>query len=204
MAIPADGPCALVSAGCVLRQAVIHGAVPVALGPVRLGMRPQPIRCRDGQASQRVSHRLNGALQPVQGPYRGNTCVEAARCRPPANGRFRSWASAPIDAAVRQFRGRLRRNLGSGGGQDLVAMGPAGLTAVCHLIAETRAAYVVTAFLDGARPAVWGADRWAASWTMVQSAKYAWRICCAIQPVRSRRAIRASPWAFAFCCCELW
>jgi transposase len=35
-----------------------------------------------------------------------------------------------------------------------------GSTAVCHLIAETRAACVVTAFLDGARPAVWVADRY--------------------------------------------
>lgn len=34
-----------------------------------------------------------------------------------------------------------------------------GSTAICHLIAETRAASVVTAFLDGARPAVWVADR---------------------------------------------
>ena len=35
-----------------------------------------------------------------------------------------------------------------------------GSTAVCHLIANTRAAAVVTAFLDGARPAVWVADRY--------------------------------------------
>ena len=35
-----------------------------------------------------------------------------------------------------------------------------GSTAICHLIAETRAACVVTAFLDGARPAVWVADRY--------------------------------------------
>ena len=35
-----------------------------------------------------------------------------------------------------------------------------GSTAICHLIAETRAACVVTAFLEGARPAVWVADRY--------------------------------------------
>ncbi len=35
-----------------------------------------------------------------------------------------------------------------------------GSTAICHLIVETRAASVVTAFLDGARPAVWVADRY--------------------------------------------
>ena len=35
-----------------------------------------------------------------------------------------------------------------------------GSTAICHIIAETRAACVVTAFLDGARPAVWVADRY--------------------------------------------
>ena len=35
-----------------------------------------------------------------------------------------------------------------------------GSTAVYHLIADTRAACVVTAFLDGARPQVWVADRY--------------------------------------------
>jgi len=35
-----------------------------------------------------------------------------------------------------------------------------GSTAVCHLIADTRAAAVVTTFLDGARPEVWVADRY--------------------------------------------
>ena len=33
-------------------------------------------------------------------------------------------------------------------------------TAVCHVIAATRAASVVTAFMDGARPDVWVADRY--------------------------------------------
>lgn len=33
-------------------------------------------------------------------------------------------------------------------------------TAICHVIADTRAASVVTAFLDGARPQVWVADRY--------------------------------------------
>ncbi len=33
-------------------------------------------------------------------------------------------------------------------------------TAVCHVIADTRAASVVTAFMDGARPQVWVADRY--------------------------------------------
>jgi transposase len=36
-----------------------------------------------------------------------------------------------------------------------------GSTAICHVIADTRAASVVTAFLDGARPEVWVADRYA-------------------------------------------
>jgi transposase len=35
-----------------------------------------------------------------------------------------------------------------------------GSTAICHVIADTRAASVVTAFLDGARPEVWVADRY--------------------------------------------
>jgi transposase len=34
-------------------------------------------------------------------------------------------------------------------------------TAICHLIADTRAATVVTTFMDGARPQVWVADRYA-------------------------------------------
>jgi transposase len=33
-------------------------------------------------------------------------------------------------------------------------------TAICHVIANTRAASVVTAFMDGARPEVWVADRY--------------------------------------------
>jgi len=33
-------------------------------------------------------------------------------------------------------------------------------TAICHVITQTRAASVVTAFLDGARPDVWVADRY--------------------------------------------
>lgn len=33
-------------------------------------------------------------------------------------------------------------------------------TAICHVIADTRAASVVTSFLDGARPEVWVADRY--------------------------------------------
>ena len=36
-----------------------------------------------------------------------------------------------------------------------------GSTAICHVIADTRAASVVTAFMDGARPEVWVADRYA-------------------------------------------
>lgn len=32
-------------------------------------------------------------------------------------------------------------------------------TAICHVIADTRAASVVTAFLDGAQPDLWVADR---------------------------------------------
>lgn len=33
-------------------------------------------------------------------------------------------------------------------------------TAICHIIADTRAAAVITAFLEGARPEVWVADRY--------------------------------------------
>jgi transposase len=35
-----------------------------------------------------------------------------------------------------------------------------GSTAICHVIADTRAASVVTAFMNGARPEVWVADRY--------------------------------------------
>jgi transposase len=33
-------------------------------------------------------------------------------------------------------------------------------TAICHVIADTRAAALITAFLEGARPEVWGEDRY--------------------------------------------
>jgi hypothetical protein len=33
-------------------------------------------------------------------------------------------------------------------------------TAICHVIADTRAAAVVTTFLQGAQPQVWVADRY--------------------------------------------
>ena len=35
-----------------------------------------------------------------------------------------------------------------------------GSTAICHVIADTRAASVVTSFIEGARPEVWVADRY--------------------------------------------
>ena len=35
-----------------------------------------------------------------------------------------------------------------------------GSAAICHVIADTRAASVVTAFMNGARPEVWVADRY--------------------------------------------
>ena len=35
-----------------------------------------------------------------------------------------------------------------------------GSTAICHVIADTRAASVVTSFMQGARPEVWVADRY--------------------------------------------
>jgi transposase len=35
-----------------------------------------------------------------------------------------------------------------------------GSTAICHVIADTRAASVITEFLDGARPEIWVADRY--------------------------------------------
>jgi hypothetical protein len=83
MAVLADDPRALLAASGVLRQATVHGAVPVALSPVRLGMGQQPIRCHDGQAFQRVAHRLDNALQPVQGAHRSQD-VRGVGPLPPA------------------------------------------------------------------------------------------------------------------------
>src|SRR3954447_16468614 len=57
MAVLADDPHALLAASGVLRQAIVHGAVPVALSPVRLGMGQQPIRCHDGQCSATIRNR---------------------------------------------------------------------------------------------------------------------------------------------------
>ena len=85
VAVLADGPGALFSTGGVLRQAIVKGAVPVAFRPVRLGMRPQPVGRRDGQAFQRVTHRLGNALQPVQGAHRGQN-MRGIGPLPPTSG----------------------------------------------------------------------------------------------------------------------
>ena len=71
-------------------------------------------------------------------------------------------ATAPIAAAV-----RASPVVGSDetsarvGGKTWWQWVLLGSTAICHVIADTRAASVVTAFMDGARPEVWVADRYA-------------------------------------------
>jgi transposase len=70
-------------------------------------------------------------------------------------------AAAPIADAV-----RASRVVGSdetsarGGGKNWWQWVLLGSTAICHVIADTRAASVVTAFMNGARPEVWVADRY--------------------------------------------
>jgi transposase len=67
-------------------------------------------------------------------------------------------------------------------------------TAICHVIADTRAASVVTAFMDGARPEVGVADRYGG-----QSGHGAVRQMCLAHLLRA-----ASRWAFGSCSCGPW
>ena len=85
MAVLADGPGAFLAAGCTFRRAIVKDAVPVTLRLVRLGTRPQPIRRRSGQAFQRMAHRPDDALQPVQGAHRGQD-VRGVGPLPPTAG----------------------------------------------------------------------------------------------------------------------
>src|SRR4051794_32310749 len=101
MAVLADDPRALLAASGVLRHATVHGAVPVALSPVRMGMGQQPIRCHDGQAFQRVAHRLDDALQPVQGAHRSQD-VRGVGPLPPA-----SRLGTAIRALMRMLGGSI-------------------------------------------------------------------------------------------------
>jgi len=77
-------------------------------------------------------------------------------------------AEAPLLAAVAPIAAAVRAS--SVVGSDETSARVAGRTwwqwvllsstAICHIIAESRAASVVTAFLDGAQPGVWVADRY--------------------------------------------
>ncbi|MGH7070696.1 MAG: IS66 family transposase, partial [Acetobacteraceae bacterium] len=78
-------------------------------------------------------------------------------------------------------------------------------TAICHLIAGTRAAAVVTTFLQGARPEVWVADRYCG-----QLGHGAVRQMCLAHLLRdarhtpSRSVTRCSRLISSGCCCGPW
>jgi transposase len=77
-------------------------------------------------------------------------------------------------------------------------------TAICHVIVETRAASVVTAFLDGAKPEIWVADRYGGQLGMAPPGRCVWRICYATRNTPSRRGIRCSHRDFTCCCYGRW
>ena len=77
-------------------------------------------------------------------------------------------AEAPLRAAVVPIAAAVRESAVVGSDETSARVGAKtwwqwvllSSTAVCHLIADTRAASVVTDFLAGARPQVWVADRY--------------------------------------------
>jgi transposase len=85
-----------------------------------------------------------------------------------------------------------------------------GSTAICHVIADTRAASVVTAFMNGARPEVWVADRYGGQLGHGAVRQMCLALCCATPRMpspgqaRGSQAMKDSHWAFASCCGGLW
>jgi transposase len=77
-------------------------------------------------------------------------------------------AETPLLAAVAPIAAALRESAVVGSDETSARVGGKtwwqwvllSSTAICHVIADTRAASVVTAFLAGARPQVWVADRY--------------------------------------------
>lgn len=77
-------------------------------------------------------------------------------------------AEAPLRAAAAPIADAVRSSPVVGSDETSARVGGKnwwqwvllGSTAICHVIAETRAASVVTAFMNGARPEVWVADRY--------------------------------------------
>jgi len=78
-------------------------------------------------------------------------------------------AEAPLLAAAVPIAAAVRASPVVGSDETSARVGgktwwqwvPLSSTAICHLIADTRAASVVTTFMAGARPQVWVADRYA-------------------------------------------
>jgi transposase len=77
-------------------------------------------------------------------------------------------------------------------------------TAICHVIADTRAASVVATFLQGVQPEIWVVTATAANWATAWCARSAWPTSCATRNTPLKPAIRCSHQAFAWCCCALW
>ena len=103
-------------------------------------------------------------------------------------------AAAPIAAAVRESPVvGSDETTARAGGKTWWQWVLLGSTAICHVIADTRAASVVAAFLDGARPEVWVADRYAG-----QSGHGAVRQMCLAHLLRDAQyAIEAGDGGFA-------
>ena len=99
--------------------------------------------------------------RPMHGVF-GRTLSGGAIANPPARARTPLPAAVePIAAAVRASAvvgcdETSARVCGKTWWQWVLLSG----TAICHVIAATRAAAVVTGFLQGARPEVWVADRY--------------------------------------------
>jgi transposase len=78
-------------------------------------------------------------------------------------------AQAPLIAAVQPLAQAVRASPVVGSDETSARVGGKtwwqwvllSSTAICHVIADTRAAAVVTAFMDGTQPQVWVADRYA-------------------------------------------
>ncbi len=76
-------------------------------------------------------------------------------------------AEKPLLAACVPIAAALRESLVVGSDETSARVGAKtwwqwvllSSTAICHVIADTRAAVVIMAFLEGARPEVWVADR---------------------------------------------
>ena len=139
-------------------------------------------QARSGAGTERVRARLTvraGTVRtdPPSAYHSGN---QFRASRPPDDGVFGltisegaianilARAEAPLLAAAAPMADAVRASPVVGSDETSARVGGKtwwqwvllGSTAICHVIADTRAASVVTTFLQGARPEVWVADRY--------------------------------------------